>query len=159
MHNTLFASTFLSLLILSGCIDTSVGTPPEEPLTASDLQEVLEQAVDNSVLPAVRNFTTEATALDEAAENFCQLKNASALNAMQQQWRLLLERWYQLAIYNFGPLDDDIIFPPFTFIDSLRLRGTNYTETVRSEISSDLASSADLNLSAGWPAGPGVSDF
>ena len=57
---------------------------------------------------------------------------------------MLFSQWYRLSIYNFGPLDDDLIFPAYTFIDSLRLRGTDYTGTVRSEITADI--SGDFSL-------------
>ena len=39
----------------------------------------------------------------------------------------------------FGPLSDNIVTPQFIFIDGLRLRGTDYTNTVRDEIGADIA--------------------
>ena len=145
------ATALVLIPLLSACVDDNVGSqpdaaPPSTPtLTTSDLDQVLERSVTDAVIPTVENFASEAKALDDAADSFCQSQTESELTALQQQWRDLFEQWYRLAIYNFGPLDDDILSPPYTFIDSLRLRGTNYTETVRNEISNDLASSTTLD--------------
>lgn len=129
---------FISLLLIAvtACVNKDVGSEDD----IDSLSSALEQAIDNSVIPAVEAFALETAVLGDAAEDFCTLQDASSLEPLQQQWQSVFLQWYQLSIYNFGPLSDDIVFPPYTFIDSLRLRGTNYLETVRSEITADIAS-------------------
>ena len=127
----------LLLLLLAGCVNKDIGTEPEDSF-ADELAIALEQAVDHSVLAAVEAFALEAAVLSDISEDYCGLLNESNLSVLQQQWRSLFSQWYKLSIYNFGPLNDDIVFPPYTFIDSLRLRGSNYLETVRSDIAADI---------------------
>ena len=137
------------LILLLNC----GGSRQNDPPVASDenLQLALEQTIDNAVLPAVADFYQQAAAYADTAQGFCSQLNETGLQALQAQWRLVFLQWYRLANYNFGPLTSDIVFPAYTFIDSLRLRGTDYTETVRSEISTDMAASWELNDA--WFAG------
>lgn len=132
--------------LLTACVNDSRGPAPEEPPAPSQtLDAALEQAVDSAVIPAVAEFAAASQALDDAANAFCGNLSEANLEEVQAQWRTAFTRWYRLALYNFGPLDDDIVFPPYTFIDSLRLRGTDYTETVRDDIVSDIESSQTLD--------------
>ncbi len=131
------------LALLSACVNDSQGPAPEE-LTVP-VNTALEQAVDNSVLPAVTGFHQRTQALDKAADSFCEQQSAANLEALQQHWRDTFLQWYRLSLYNFGPLNDDFVLPTYTFIDSLRLRGTNYLGTVRSDITSAIAGNAELD--------------
>lgn len=118
----------------------------DPPLATNDnLAFALKQVVDNSVLPAVVAFEDASAGLQNQSEIFCGAMNENNLTLLQQQWRNTYSAWFRLASYNFGPLNDDLVFPKYTFIDSYRLRGTNYTETVRNEISSNLASDETLD--------------
>lgn len=128
--------------IVAGCVGKDRG---EKPIDASDISTALEQAVDQSIIPAVQAFKLEVSTLEQSAEAFCNTPGSEALSTLQNSWLITFERWYALSIYNFGPLNDDIVFPAYTFIDSLRLRGTNYLETVRSEIAGDVNNSTTLN--------------
>lgn len=132
----------LVVLFSLGCVNKDKGFAPEEQLSV-----VLEEVVDHSIIPSVEAFHVSATEFQATVDQFCATKNENNLQALQQSWTEMFERWYRLSIYNFGPINDDLVFPAYTFIDSLRLRGTNYLETVRNEISSDIAASTDLNES------------
>ena len=134
-------SSIVLLLFLCSCTDSDRGEPT---VVDANLSAALEQATDYAIIAAVEKFTEEANSFSASANTFCAEANASTLTALQEQWRVLFSQWYRLSIYNFGPLDDDLIFPAYTFIDSLRLRGTDYTGTVRSEITADI--SGDLSL-------------
>lgn len=140
---------FIALLAVScaSCVNKDKGFPPDEVAnsSATNLSRVLEQTVDGVVIPTVEMFGEKSKGFNNAANNFCTTINDNNLNELQQQWISLLESWYRLSIYNFGPLNDDLVFPAYTFVDSLRLRGTDYTETVRDEISSDIAGTNVLN--------------
>ncbi len=145
-----FTRQFLPLLgaivVLAGCVNDDRSSEPEAVLPVElSLQAVIKQAVDNAIVPSVVAFLADAEALNAAAKDFCSGPDAVKLSAMQNSWQAAFERWFRLSIYNFGPLDDDIVFPVFTFIDSLRLRGTQYIETARSEIAGDIDSSRSLD--------------
>ncbi len=67
------------------------------------------------------------------------------MEAAQAGWRDLASSWNGLVVYNVGPLDDDAIFPSMIFIESMRQRGRDYTETVREEISRVLGDTDPLD--------------
>lgn len=136
-------TTLTVLTTLTACTNDSQGPAPTE-LTTS-VNDALEQAIDYSVLPAVAGFQARAKALNSAADTFCNQQNADNLTTLQQTWRDSFLQWYRLSLYNFGPLNDDFVLPTYTFIDSLRLRGTNYLGTVRSDITRDIASTKTLD--------------
>lgn len=127
----------LLLTLLAGC----GGERKNDPVVATSetLTLALQQAVDNAVIPAVDGFREQANLFGDAADDFCTVTDENTLSALQARWHTLSEQWYRLAHYNFGPLNDDLVFPRYVFIDSLRLRGTDYTESVRSEITADMA--------------------
>lgn len=137
----LAAGTAVAVL-LAGCVAKDRG---EDPIDASDITEAIEQSVDQSIIAAVQAFQLEASSLDDNADTFCASPNEDGLTTVQESWKIVFDQWYGLSIFNFGPLNDNIIFPAYTFIDALRLRGTNYLETVRGEISADIASADVLD--------------
>ncbi|MBT3012289.1 MAG: hypothetical protein KUF77_13640 [Candidatus Thiodiazotropha sp. (ex Lucina aurantia)] len=133
----------LCLVILSGCSGSRPNDPPE--LTTDNLNLALEYAVDQSVIPAAAAFDIQAVAFRTAADTFCSTTNATELGNLQAAWNALYEKWFHLANYNFGPLNDDFVFAKYTFIDSLRVRGTNYINTVRNEIENMIAGTQALD--------------
>ncbi|MBW9260445.1 MAG: hypothetical protein K1566_03485 [Candidatus Thiodiazotropha sp. (ex. Lucinisca nassula)] len=143
MRNT--SLIILCLLILSGCSGSRPNDPPE--LTADNLNLALQYAVDQSVIPAATAFNTQAVSFHTATDRFCSTINAVELEVLQRTWINLYEKWFHLANYNFGPLNDDLVFAKYTFIDSLRVRGTNYINTVRDEIDNLIAGSENLDES------------
>ncbi len=140
-----------AVMALAGCVDSggAGGNLDTEAAVvvnpAVTLQAAIDQAVDNAIVPAVEDFLAAAQALDTAGVTFCAGPDAAKLEAMQASWRAAFEQWYRLSLYNFGPLDDDLVFPRYTFIDSLRLRGTDYLETVRNEIAADISATRVLD--------------
>ncbi|MBV2123484.1 MAG: hypothetical protein KUF74_18735 [Candidatus Thiodiazotropha sp. (ex Ctena orbiculata)] len=129
--------------MLSGCSGSRPNDPPE--LTTDNLNLALEYAVDQSVIPAAEAFSDQAGAFQSAADGFCSAIDNSQLDNLQTAWNRLYEKWFHLANYNFGPLNDDFVFAKYTFIDSLRVRGTNYINTVRDEIDNLIAGSQTLD--------------
>lgn len=130
-------------LLLSAC----GGTRENDPVIVSQLtlDMATEDAMNNSILAAVSRFSTEADNLNSAIDDFCLLPQSESLMLLQQQWLAANNAWFRLVPYKFGPLEDDVVFPAYIFIDSLRLRGTNYIETVREEINTLLESDVELN--------------
>jgi len=129
-------------IVLTGCADQGRGSDPEPVDVTED--SLITAIADEAILPAVTGFSSSAQALQSVAESFCNGVSAQGLGNLQGEWRDVLERWYRLSLYNFGPLNNDIVFPPYTFVDGLRLRGTDYTETIRSEISNDITGDQQL---------------
>ena len=133
----------LCLLILSGCSGSRPNDPPE--LTAENLNLALEYAIDQSVIPAAASFASQAVDFQTTVDNFCRNSEVTELSNLQMAWNSLYEKWFHLANYNFGPLNDDIVFAKYTFIDSLRIRGTNYINTVRDDIDNMINGTQTLN--------------
>ena len=109
------------------------------------LQPALESTVDNTIVPAMESFADEATSFEQEASEFCASPSESTLTALQDRWLELTRVWNQAATYLVGPLDDDPITPSINFIESMRPRGTDYTETVRDTIDSALQSTDPLD--------------
>ncbi|MEM7206785.1 MAG: imelysin family protein [Pseudomonadota bacterium] len=136
--------TALVAFFISSCgggssSSSSGGTREDAVYTAS------REHVDNQLIPLTDTFVTQATALATAADNFCTTIDETNLGEVQQAWRNLSETWFRLAAYNFGPMDVDLIFPTFSFIDSFRVNGVNYTGTVRNLISNQIAGADTLD--------------
>lgn len=141
LHIFIVATLLLPSLISCG------GSRENEPVAATEntLQATLEATITTVVIPAVERFADESQALTTHAQNFCDLPTTASLANLQQQWKTATEAWYRLLPYNFGPLNDDPVFPTYIYIDALRLRGTDYTTTLREDISRNLAESFALN--------------
>lgn len=137
MHFKPFVLLLVSLSALISCDGTRENAPVEN--TEDNLSLAVENAVDKKIIPTVDGFVDQTGQLSTTAESFCATPDTDGLTTLQERWKSLSAQWYKLAIYNFGPLNDDQIFPKVNFIDSLRLRGTNYIETVRSENSNNIA--------------------
>ena len=131
-----------ALLLSQGCVERE-----NDPLlvNANNLNLALQNSVDNSIIPAVEDFSAQAQSLSTLSTDFC--ADPQDISALQTQWINLNNSWFRLAAFNFGPLNADAISPLYPYIDSLRLNGTHYLATVRTEISNNLASSSTLNES------------
>lgn len=136
----LFKSLALSLstLMLSACGSSSSST-----ITSStpELDTSIQELVDNTIIPASANFKDQAEALDNSAEQFCSNATPSEqdLTDLQSQWQQTNNAWFALLPFKFGPMEGSVVFPTYTFIDSYRVNGFNYLETVRTEIDSVLS--------------------
>ncbi|MEM7152187.1 MAG: imelysin family protein [Myxococcota bacterium] len=96
--------------------------------------EVMENTVDNTIVPDIGRFRGSAEGMQGQVDAFCSAPSVDALGEVQTGWRSLSEAWNAVAPYNLGPLDDDFITPKIIFFESMRQRGTDYTQTVRDEI-------------------------
>lgn len=113
--------------------------------TEGGLQATLNYTVDNEVVPAFTSFQSQTANTLSTAEAFCSTTDEPHLTQLQQAWTNLSYQWNQTAFYNIGPLNDDLITPRINYIESMRQRGTDYTNTVRSEIETQVSGSAPLN--------------
>lgn len=128
----------LLLCVCAGLVHCD--TRQNEPVVASEdnLNHALTLATDSQIIPTVQAFAEQAEVLQDSVYDFCTSFTASALEKTQDQWIATNNRWFRLAAYRFGPLNDNLVLPPYIYVDALRLRGTQYVETVRSEMSEDV---------------------
>ncbi|MBL8956853.1 MAG: hypothetical protein JNK82_39130 [Myxococcaceae bacterium] len=106
----------------------------------------LKNTVTQRIVPALVTFETDAVALETKSDAFCVAPtSAVGLTELRAQWRTVSLSWNRVAIYRFGPLFDDLIFPAVIFIESMRQRGTDYTDTVREAVVAALTGSMPLD--------------
>lgn len=96
-----------------------------------DLGVALANTVDQVIVPDFQALAIRSEALASNVEDFCAAPGVERLEAMQADWRTITTTWSGAAAYFVGPLDDDIITPSIYFIESMRQRGIDYTDTVR----------------------------
>lgn len=129
-----FASscTFGCLFVLASACDDGGSAESSSQLPTGS--EIMRDTVETTIVPGVQGFAAEAQSMVVDAEAFCTSPDEAGLLLLQARWRTLSESWNAVAAYNFGPLDDDVIVPKIIFIESMRQRGTDYTQTVRDGI-------------------------
>ena len=127
-------------LLVGSCDD---GGPPISTLPTGP--EIMRDAVEHTIVPDIVAFDEEAQEMLADVETFCASPSAAGLETLQMRWRALSEAWNAVAGYDFGPLDDDVITPRIIYIESMRQRGTDYTQTVRDAIAAGIASTESLD--------------
>jgi predicted lipoprotein len=144
--NKLRSITACSLLLLcSACVERQ-----NDPLliNSNNLNLALQNTVDNTVLRSVSDFSAASTDLYNQSIAFCAATGSATetdINNLQQSWRDVNNRWYALAPFHFGPIEGDLLNATYSFIDSLRVNGSNYLATVRSENAKNIDASSTLN--------------
>ena len=105
--------------------------------------------MDTVILPSVANFKAEAGAFEQDIASVCSgTIDATGVNTLQQGWKDLATAWAALEPYNFGPLNDDVISPRYTFVNSYRIRGTDYSASVRTNLQNQMANNDAINFSS-----------
>jgi hypothetical protein len=104
----------------------------------------MQSSVDHTIVPAFLAFREGSEEMRAAVEVFCDAPDEGKLAELQTSWRELSRRWNAAAPFNLGPLDDDPITPRIFFIESMRQRGDDYTDTARETY--ELALSTDATL-------------
>ncbi len=137
---------FSSLLVsfLGGCdnAEDGGGGPNSLPTGA----QIMRDTVETTIVPDVAAFDAQAQDMRVDADAFCDAPDPRSLQDLQTRWRSLSEAWSAVAAYNLGPLDDDVITPRIIFIESMRQRGTDYTQTVRDGVVRAVEGSDTLDL-------------
>jgi len=143
--NLLRVTAILGLVLLAPACKTQRANDLPQPGSAASLNIALKNTIDDIIIPAITGFKTEATSLQDTAATFCGAASPANLSALQAQWRQLSLQWNRIVIYNFGPLNDNLIFPKINFIESMRQNGTDYTNTVRGELAARLGDTTTLD--------------
>lgn len=118
-----------------------------DPGTQLALDVVLTNIADTQILPGFEFFKSESQTLNNQAQIFCNNINTANLSALQAQWKTLSSQWNRIVIYNFGPLNDDVISPSIHFIESMRANGQDHTNDVRIELANALGGAFVLDES------------
>jgi|GEM_PF-6167116 len=134
MNRTLILAVPFFLLSLSACSKTEDGSPAEEEPVVSLPEETRRKWVagvaDGQLSDSVNLFVDKAEVLAATADAYCMAPSRGHLESAQRAWVAASSGWYETQLFLFGPVDVDPVFPLFSFIDSLRLRGEDYRETV-----------------------------
>ena len=128
-----------SSFVVSCAGDSNSGDAGPSPV------EVLIQGISVQILQEVENFSTTTAALSASTTAFCAAPSEAGLQDVQTQWRASAVAWYQLQTFNFGPADADPVFPLYSFVDSLRLAGTDYTNSLRTTLEAWRTGDTELN--------------
>lgn len=128
-----------SLLALAGC--GGEGGEEDQVLPSYPI----ETAIEGAILPSVEGFSAASSRFERAVGAFCSGPSTSTLEGARAEWRDLSLAWNRLVLYDFGPLDDDLIVPTIYWVESMRQRGIDYTADVREELDAALTSSASLD--------------
>lgn len=136
--------SFLAVSFSGACDDGGggAGGPATLPIGA----EIMRDTVETTIVPDVAAFEAQAQDMLTDADAFCTAPGPEPLQDLQTRWRSLSEAWSAVAAYNLGPLDDDVITPRIIFIESMRQRGTDYTQTVRDGVRRGVEGSDLLDL-------------
>ena len=71
-----------------------------------DKSALIENAVDNIIIPNYELFVNQSKQLDESAQAFVQNPSIDHLQALQNQWKASTKQWKMCEMFNFGPADD-----------------------------------------------------
>lgn len=120
------------VVLLSACGDIGDRGPQAtgQDDDAATVDDLIEGIAEKQIVADISRFRDETNDLVTNAEAFCDALDADTLYATQDAWRRTARQWYRAQLWNFGPADADPVFPLYTFIDSLRLRGTDYSDSV-----------------------------
>lgn len=136
----------LAVLVLSlASCNTKKDYPTDVESKTATLKVALKNTLNGVILPAVDGFHSASQELVASAQTFCGNINAANLESLQDQWKVLSLAWSRLVMYNIGPLNDNLIYPKINAIESMRVHGTDYTQTVRNEISARMTDNTALD--------------
>ncbi|MEM6293661.1 MAG: imelysin family protein [Myxococcota bacterium] len=139
-------ASLVALLALPLACGESGSDPTEEVVTLPTGSEIMRDTVETTIVPDVQAFSAEVTDMQTDIDGFCAAPSEATLATAQDRWRSMVEAWNRVVPYNFGPLDNDIIFPNMIFIESMRQRGSDFTQTVRDGLLRGLEGTDTLDL-------------
>ncbi len=125
------ALTLAFAAFLIACNDEGdAGEKTETDGTQTTVDTLVRGIAEEQILADVDSFRAGTAQLVRRAEDFCDSLDDETLSVAREQWQHVAGDWYRVQLFNFGPADADPVFPLFTFIDSLRLRGDDYSSSV-----------------------------
>lgn len=145
-HKAILAMA-IATIVLTACGGGGGKGATQQNNINSEMGVMMREVADNNIIPAANGFQQKSTGLMQAVNNFCANKQESGLLSLQTAWKQTSEQWHRLLMYNFGPLKgSDVIFTTIGYIDAFREdKGRDNTATIRTDITTDLASSTVLS--------------
>lgn len=149
MKKKLLGLTFMALTFgLTGCDGERFNDVPAAG-SQDSLTIAIRNTIDNNVIPNIKRFNELGDRFKQDTISYCgDGLSATEINDLQTQWKTLSLAWNKISIHNYGPLNNDLISPRIHRIESKRQRGTNYSATVRTDLSnflSDTSQSTDFS--------------
>ncbi len=135
----------LALIIASLATAACGADDPQANTPADFVQRALDTAVTDTVVPTIEAFAVRAHVLDEAVQAVCPAPSEQELIDLQDKWIALADAWSAAAVYNLGPLNDDLIAPTMIYVESMRQRGIDYGDTVRESVDLGIAGEQPLD--------------
>jgi hypothetical protein len=117
----------------------------KEETAPSSSQILVQEIADAQILVDLAALTKATRTLDKHAADFCEDPSGDGLTRLQKDWKKSANLWYRVQLFNFGPADVDPVLPLYSFIDSLRPRGTIYTDSARLSQASWVDSAEELS--------------
>lgn len=148
------AGSFLALsaaaILLSACgaSDSKLKTfTSEAEISKSVANNAITEVIDQTIIPAANNFKLQAQTLASKNDVFCASGGITTANltAAQNQWQATNVAWFELLPFLFGPMQNGILRPTYSFIDSYRVRGQDKTSDVRVKIKELLTATIEDN--------------
>lgn len=87
-------------LILFSCKDDSENTQE-----AFDRTALLQQELDQLILPAYAEMNEESATLESMAADFAAAPDEAGLEALRSQWLATAKAWKHAEFFNFGPIE------------------------------------------------------
>lgn len=129
------------VLFLSSC-----GMSPNKLEVSQDgLQQVVAHSADIVIIPNIKNWQRSSIEFSSFSKKFCKSPNSVNLKQLKYNWKELSLSWNKVIMFDFGPLRDNLFTAKINFVDSMRQRGKNYSNTVRIRLNQRLKDNVKLD--------------
>ena len=103
--------------------------------------------VENQILPSVAAFKSATDEFELLSNRLCSTTvDADKVAELQTGWKVLANSWAALEVFNFGPLNDNILYPKSILVNPFREKGENYTEKVRSSLRNKMTNDEEISV-------------
>jgi len=132
---------FLAIFTLYGCEtnQTKLSIGP------AGLQKVVAYSADEVIIPSIKSWQQSATKFNILTRQFCRLPDGAKLKRLQLQYQDLSLQWSKALVFDFGPQRDNLFSAKINFIESMRQRGKDYSNTVRTRLQQRLRDKTQLD--------------
>ncbi len=132
---------FLAIFTLYGCEtnQTKLSIGP------AGLQKVVAYSADEVIIPSIKSWQQSATKFNILTRQFCRLPDGAKLKRLQLQYQDLSLQWSKALVFDFGPQRDNLFSAKINFIESMRQRGKDYSNTVRTRLQQRLRDKTKLD--------------
>ena len=89
------------LALLIGCATPEADPTPTEAATGFTRKAMLDNLVNNIILPLNAEFVAQTAVLETAANTFSNEPTQTNLEALQNEWRTTSNLWQQAELYEF----------------------------------------------------------